>query len=326
MKISIIIPVYNVEDYLCECIDSVLAQAYSLIEVLLIDDGSTDNSGKICDLYTQKNPGRITVIHTENTGPMHARIRGIQEASGDILIFLDSDDCLRRDACSILADIFTQYCCDMIFFNAEQCDLFPSMDVNYPFLNKQVFEGDTKNRIYQNIAAGKITNSLCLKAVKRNCATLPESYLHLGKLKHGEDLLISACLITNCKKIVYINEGLYHYRKRLGSTTHSFDVGRKESIKVVHRELENYIELWDMPQLKPVHNARKVRGWMDSLILLIKNKNHIGFKEFREQLSSMANDPYFRTAYKSMDKSYLSHKHRLLAWLLYYGHVRLTFA
>lgn len=89
--ISVIIPVYNVESYLNRCIDSVLSQDYKNIEVLLIDDGSTDNSSKICDKYVLKD-NRIKVLHKENRGPSEARNTGINNAKGDYLIFLDSDD------------------------------------------------------------------------------------------------------------------------------------------------------------------------------------------------------------------------------------------
>ena len=89
--ISVIIPVYNVEKYLDKCIKSVIAQTFSSLEILLIDDGSTDNSGAMCDSYAL-NDARIRVIHKQNGGLSDARNRGIEEASGHYLSFIDSDD------------------------------------------------------------------------------------------------------------------------------------------------------------------------------------------------------------------------------------------
>ncbi len=90
-KISIIVPVYNVEKYLKECIESILSQTYKNIEIILIDDGSTDNSGKICDEYLKKD-SRVKVIHKENGGLSDARNTGIEIASGKYIGFVDSDD------------------------------------------------------------------------------------------------------------------------------------------------------------------------------------------------------------------------------------------
>ena len=89
--VSIIIPVYNVEKYLAECIESVLKQTYQNIEILLIDDGSPDNSGKICDEYEEKD-SRVRVIHKENGGVSSARNVGLEQANGEYITFIDSDD------------------------------------------------------------------------------------------------------------------------------------------------------------------------------------------------------------------------------------------
>ena len=89
--ISIVVPLYNVENYLKECIDSILTQSYHNLEIILVDDGSTDNSGKICDNYAKKD-SRIKVIHKENGGASDARNYGIKEAKGKYIQFTDSDD------------------------------------------------------------------------------------------------------------------------------------------------------------------------------------------------------------------------------------------
>src|SRR3989338_8307313 len=101
VKISVIIPVYNARKFLKTSVDSVLGQNYKNIEIILIDDGSTDKSGEICDDYAKKDR-RIKVIHQKNSGPAAARNTGIENAKGEFLFFADADDFLEKDALSLL--------------------------------------------------------------------------------------------------------------------------------------------------------------------------------------------------------------------------------
>ncbi|MCR4673147.1 MAG: glycosyltransferase [Lachnospiraceae bacterium] len=112
-KISIIIPVFNVEDYLDKCIDSILTQSYRNLEIFLIDDGSTDNSGKICEHYAGKDD-RIKCIHQKNAGAAAARNAGLRQASGEYLAFVDSDDYLEADAYSCMIELLREYQADAV--------------------------------------------------------------------------------------------------------------------------------------------------------------------------------------------------------------------
>ena len=116
--ISVIIPVYNVEKYLCECIDSVLGQTYQDYEVILVDDGSTDSSGTICDKYAETN-SRIKVIHRKNGGLSEARNTGFDAANGEYIYFLDSDDYIRADALERMHEASKKTNADIYFFEAE---------------------------------------------------------------------------------------------------------------------------------------------------------------------------------------------------------------
>ena len=111
-KISVIVPVYNVEKYLHKCIDSILVQTFTDFELLLIDDGSTDKSGDICDEYAVKD-ARVRVFHTENRGVSAARNHGLREASGDWICFVDSDDWVENCYLEYL------YCVDGLDENNE---------------------------------------------------------------------------------------------------------------------------------------------------------------------------------------------------------------
>ena len=119
MKISVIVPVYNTEKYLNRCIDSILAQTFTDFELLLIDDGSTDSSGKICDDYAAKD-SRVKVLHKENGGVSRARNLGIDNAQGEYLSFIDSDDYIRPEMYEKLAKIIDIYGVDLVCSNLEQ--------------------------------------------------------------------------------------------------------------------------------------------------------------------------------------------------------------
>ena len=315
MRISIIVPVFNVEDYLTQCIESVLYQTYKNFELILINDGSTDSSKDICNRYEEKYPEIIRTFHIENGGAFKARLIGIKEAVGDVLVFLDSDDCIRRDALEKIVICFHEKKCDMVLYNAEKCKEFPTIEVKYPFKNGKTFEEKTKSELYKKIIYGVVPNSVCMKAIRSCCAYFPERFNSVT-LKHGEDLLLSTCFITNCKKITYLDEGLYYYRNRLGSAVHSFDIQRKESLKLVHTELEKYIDEWKIPELKPVHNARKVKGWISSLKLLVINRKYMSKNDFKLELVAASKDAYFCKAYENIDKSRLSYSECILAWAL----------
>lgn len=110
--ISVIIPVYNVEDYLKRCLDSVISQTYKKIEIILVDDGSSDNSGKICDYYA-KLDSRIRVVHQANKGLSAARNEGIKAAHGEYICFVDSDDLILQDMVEYLYNLLKKFNCDL---------------------------------------------------------------------------------------------------------------------------------------------------------------------------------------------------------------------
>jgi hypothetical protein len=205
----------------------------------------------------------------------------------------------------------------MLIYNAEETSSYASRALRHPFKDGQIFDENSKREIYQKLLLGEVPNSVCLKAIRSECAYFPQHFMDY-RVINGEDLMLTACFLTNCKKIACINDGLYYYRTRPGSAVNSFNLGRKQSIKIVHTELGKYVDRWGMPELKPLHNARKVRGWVYNLKLLIQNRKKLDRLAYRRELKSMATDTYFRSAYITMDKDLLSRRDRLLAFCLYH--------
>ena len=140
MLISVIIPVYNVEEYLYYAIESLEKQTYKNFEIILVNDGSTDNSGKLCDEYSEKH-SNVRVFHKENGGLSDARNFGVQKAKGEFITFLDPDDYLEAYSLELLAGIQEMYDCDIISTRVKPTELY---NVYY---NHTLTEEDFKNEI-----------------------------------------------------------------------------------------------------------------------------------------------------------------------------------
>lgn len=319
MRASIVIPVFNTGIYLDECLQSVLTQTHSPFEIILADDGSTDGSANLCDEYAKKYPELIQVIHLVSSGPLIARQKALRLVKGDIIVFLDSDDCIRQDALQKLEECFCQHSCDMVLYNYSKCRDFSSKDSHYLLEGSNSEYVIDKRELCRSIVSSNIPNGVVLKAARMHCLSAFPDFSRLSYVRNGEDLLMTLYMVTEAQKIVYLDENLYFYRQRTGSIVHSYSPNRARSIKAVHCELERFIERWGMPELHPVHFAREVKSWIETVLILFENKDHIEPGTFRDILKNMSADDYFRRAYAEMDPKLLSRKYRLLAKWLYHG-------
>lgn len=217
-KISIIVPVYKVEEYLPRCIDSILAQTFKDFELILIDDGSPDNCGKICDEYA-KNDYRIKVLHIENGGVSNARNTGINEAVGEYISFVDSDDVIHPQYYEAMlknaddADVvyceykkFTQEC---EFERIKNCD-------TQVYYGKDIFSNPS-------LSFCNVWN----KIIRKN---LLDNHRFDTNLKNAEDSLFAFDLLTKCNKVVYIKHQMYGYFIRQSGASISIDIAGKKNI------------------------------------------------------------------------------------------------
>lgn len=215
-RFSIIVPIYNVEQYLVECLDSLLCQSFSDFEVILIDDVSRDQSAKIAQDYARKNPQCMTFIqHETNKGLGGARNTGIQAAKGEFLLFLDSDDYLRPDALEKLDGVLTQTGAQL----AEFC--FRRVDENGRYLNRDYGNGDCTLP-----ALVKHSVNACNKAFHRELfanVRFPEKCYY-------EDYYTVPKLLLCAKSTALLNEDLYCYRQRIGSIVHDTNVQKNRDI------------------------------------------------------------------------------------------------
>ena len=197
-KISVIVPVYNVEAYLEMCVESILKQTYTNLEILLVNDGSTDNSGELCDQLAQRDQ-RIRVIHKENGGLSDARNRGIEEASSDLIGFIDSDDYIDED---MYETLYRQ----MLESNAD-LSMCGHYDVYHQIPEKQVATIQTWELSPQE-AIKMVMEAKILSVTAVNKLYKKELFEHLrfevGKI--AEDAFIMIALIHHCRMEVATNE------------------------------------------------------------------------------------------------------------------------
>ncbi|MBR2134362.1 MAG: glycosyltransferase [Eubacterium sp.] len=200
--ITVIVPVYKVEKYLDRCVESIVNQTYTNLEIILVDDGSPDNCPQMCDAWAEKD-NRIKVIHKENGGVSSARNAALDIAKGDYIGFVDSDDYVDKTMYEKLYQEGKEKSCDLVICN------------NYNVIDDKLIKaGDYKNYFYSGnliscFLTGKFeVNATCNKMYKRIAIgniRFDES------LKVGEDLLFNYYVIKNCDCVITIEDSLYYY-------------------------------------------------------------------------------------------------------------------
>lgn len=213
-KISVIVPVYNVEDYLPRCIDSILAQDYEDFELLLIDDGSTDKGGHICDGYA-KHDVRVRVFHKENGGVSSARNLGLDNAVGEFVAFVDSDDYVESAYLSdLVSDMTREFGTDLVIQKTYMADsLDASAEQSYDMYSIEDFPQlmrDVRLYLYTGVYAKLFRTGI----IKAGNIKFPEG------MCFGEDGIFYFAYLDSIRKVVVSSAGNYHYEQRPGSAIH----------------------------------------------------------------------------------------------------------
>lgn len=220
--VSIIIPIYNVEKYLKDCLESVLEQTYPDLQIILVNDGSTDSSGSICDAYAAKD-SRIRVVHKDNGGLSDARNAGLPLVDGQFILYLDSDDFLESAAIEDLMETQKKTDADIVLgnffysFPAYEYPANPFHQADIVLDNKQAMEALVEGRI-ETFAWGKL--------IRREIAL---KYL-FPKGKVFEDHFWTHYVFADAKKVALIPRPLVHYRQRDNSISFTFDFKRLDML------------------------------------------------------------------------------------------------
>ena len=291
-KISVIVPVYNKEKYLEQCIDSILGQTYQELEVLLVDDESTDASGAICDRYGQKDR-RVRVFHQKNGGPTAAVMTGLREAAGDYYTFIDSDDYVSKDMLQKMAECLSGrkgeiICCNHVLEKQKE-----AVPVILP-LTPGVYEGVRLEKEIKDRLLGRenriISMSRCMKLCEKSVFEGNEKYYDT-KIRMGDDFNLIYPALLAASRIVIMKDALfYHYRFVEDSIVHGYDPGMAESIRRWHSAVAKIVRDRKVPD----GAAKLDREYCYMLLYVIKNELRNPGKDYVQRIQQIFTEPEVR--------------------------------
>lgn len=312
--LSIIIPVYNKDRYLPECLQSIPSHSKDRLEVILVDDGSSDRSGKICDAYA-KSHNYSTVIHQENRGSVFARNRGIQAACGEYVLFCDSDDFYEEGALEEIIRLLEKESPDILAFNAYETENKEKKKLFSPALFKDGFIEDKKS-FYDSFFLTYYLNSMCMKACRRALFENSKAENSFsGNL--GDDFLESAPIYKKAERIYYTRQPFYNYRIDSGMMRR-INRNYYSQYLTVNREVGDILKnegITDIKEKLSVHLLNAAYGF----VIQYRYDKRTDMREIRR----VSEDFDFRAAYKLVKGSgyekYLGRKQRLIINCIYNG-------
>lgn len=284
-KISIIVPIYNVEKYIRKCIDSILQQEYKNIEVILVDDGSLDNSGKIIDEY-KKNDDRILVIHKENGGVSSARNAGINAASGKYLCFVDGDDYVKKDYVSYLYELISKHDAEISLTE----EMFSNFDENQ-IINDNVYiyngERTAIEILTYNIPIGVYCKMFNRKFIEENNIRFIED------IYIGEGFNFNVDCFQRAKNVVIGHRKIYFYRRdNETSATTKFSIMKWENgLKAIDIMKDRFV--LHSPNLINAWNFAKWRTNVDVYSLLVTSNSYKKYFDFYKKCKKNGKKYFF---------------------------------
>lgn len=312
MRFSILVPVYNVENWLKECLNSILGQTFQDFELIAVDDGSTDASGEILDRYAEGHP-QMRVLHQKNRGLYTARMTAVREAKGEYCIFCDSDDTLEPDALETIERIAAAYSPDMVQYRINMVTNGKRADFDRVWFPEGWIT--EREELFRILLTTYELQSMCKKAVRRelfDAVPEPEQY---KRLNYGEDFLYSVPLFVRAEKIYNLNRQLYNYRVTSGMMNHFRDDYYRQYRRV------------DLA-VRPVLEKSGIADWEAMLGVHLMHAAYGAYHQCAylsnpciDSVEQVAKDPYFRRSFLKVRYSEYwggISRHERLALLLIY--------
>lgn len=319
-KISIIVPVYNVERYLDECLKSIINQEFKEFELILINDGSTDKSGNICDKYALKD-NRIRVFHKENQGPSIARNLGINMAKGEYVGFVDSDDTINKYMYKKLYDLVKISNSQLVVCGFKEIDYKEKKEDEFidPLYGANKLEGmQIKESIESLLCRNKILGyaSLCNKLYKRE--EIKKNNINLNNnIRIAEDLCFNIQYLLSIKKICAVKEALYEYRR-----INSNSIMNGENLQLKFHAREEMLNVFkesnisDEVYLKCLkyENSTTITSYIGLIKDVITSNKTL--KEKYILINKLISEKYLINAIKVYDNKYLTLKTSIIASII----------
>lgn len=318
-KISIIVPVYNTEKYLKRCVDALTCQTYDHLEILLVDDGSLDGSGKLCDQLALSD-GRIRAIHKKNGGLVSAWKRGLEESTGDYISFVDSDDWVDENMIEEMAAYLTGREKEIVASDY----VIEREDGSRQYMWQQLPPGEygrkaIKDKVIPNLLGWEhryVTISRCMKLIGRRL--LLENYKYSDPaIRLGEDNTIMLPCLMDCERLVIMDhKAYYHYLYVTESMSHKYDKGLYENIRQLRRItlqiLKDKMEGKELARM--LERADQEHIFM--LFLLLKNEARGNQKGYRENILAVCRSDEVRNLCRNTKVTVKDPANRLLYLVL----------
>lgn len=314
-KISIIVPVYNAEKYLEKCVDSLLNQTYCNLEILLIDDGSKDTSGQLCDEYAKRDT-RIQTVHKENGGLVSAWKKGVEVSSGQYLCFVDSDDWVDESMIEEMAEHLT----------GEEREVVASDyvierdDGSRQFVWQELPPGeylkeDMKEKVIPNLLGREnryVTISRCMKLISKRLIEENQKYSDPAVIM-GEDITITLPILIDCNRLYIMDhKAYYHYLYVRESIVHRYDSGFYEKIQLLIKTTQKIVKdkFSGNEQIQKLNQVdQESVFWM---MLVLKNEARGNKEGYRKNILSICRSKEMRDLVRNTPVSISQSANKLL--------------
>ncbi len=300
-KISIIVPVYNAENYLKKCVDSLVNQTYRNLEIVLVDDGSGDSSGRLCDEYA-KEDSRVLAVHKQNGGLVSAWKRGVSESSGQFLCFADSDDWVDLTMIEEMAAHLTGQEREIV-----ASDYVIERQEGGEFVWQQLSPGeyleqDVREKVIPNLLGRErryVTISRCMKLIGRKLVEENQKYSDPSVVM-GEDMMLMLPSLIDCKRLfVMDHKAYYHYRYVRESMVHKYDMGMYENIRKLVKITKGIVEDKFAGEVKEMRLKQVDQETVFWMMLVLKNEARGNRKGYRRNILAICRFEEIRSLVRS---------------------------
>lgn len=313
-KVSVIVPVYNAEKYLKECVDSLVNQTYRNLEILLIDDGSRDGSGAVCDEYAGKD-GRVLAVHKENGGLISAWKRGVAVSCGQYLCFVDSDDWVDPDMIREMAEHLTGEEREIV-----ASDYVIERENGSEYVYQRLSPGeytkeDMKREVIPNLLGRErryVTISRCMKLIGRRLIEENQRYSDPAVV-FGEDTTIMLPSLIDCRRLFIMDhKAYYHYRYIRESMVHKYDPGLYENIRRLSGITKQILEDKFTGEEKVQRMKQADQETVFWMMLVLKNEARGNRKGYRRNILALCRSEEFRALVRDTQVTVREMSNRLL--------------
>lgn len=290
MIFSVLIPLHNAEKYFRECMDSVLAQDFHYFEIVVVDDGSTDNSGAIADEYQKKHPKHVRVIHQENSGVLPARRRLLKESRGEYILWVDADDAVKPNLMKDLYHEIIGKSPDVIVYNYELYDNPEKTVRSLPLPDRTVAAGEEKHAIYRKLLLGRDMNELWTKCIRRSIIDIDADYSDYKHVRNGDDRFCLMPILDAAESIEYLDAVYYRYRILPDSITHTKNYLCYYSYRTIYERMVEYIEKWSFTERERVMAKSMFASQFVDCAVKCANNPKVDYKTFSGFINDILED------------------------------------